>query len=100
MQMVLLETLGDVGHDVTATSGGTHDSRDFGNTPLSTVDVKFNALATLPAGLGGGDATHATQIACTDADGNTFTATDNDLTTGAIRTSGSQVTCTITFVDP
>ena len=98
LQTVPLATLGDEGHAVTTTSGGTFGDRDFGNTPLSTVDVSFTSLATLP---GGGDATHATEITCTDTDGNTVgTDDDNDLTTDEVKTSASALTCTITFVDP
>jgi hypothetical protein len=95
---VLLATLGDEGHAVTTTSGGTFGDRDFGNTPLSTVDVSFTSLATLPAG---GAATHATEITCTDKDGNPVgTDHDNDLTTDQVKTSASALTCTITFIDP
>jgi hypothetical protein len=102
MLAVLPQTFGDEGHAVTTTSGQSFPNRDFGNTPLSTIDVSFTALADLP---NGGDATHATEITCVDsADPANTVGTDadhdGDLTTDELKTSTSPVTCTITFVDP
>ena len=96
-----LTSLGAAGYSVTTTSGGASPNRDFGNTPLSTITVTFNPLATLP---GGGDATEATDITCVDQDGTgdtvgTTTAT-NSVTTTTLKTNQSKVVCTVTYVDP
>jgi hypothetical protein len=42
---------------------GERPGNDFGNTPLSRIQIDFEALANLP---GGGDATKATSISCVD----------------------------------
>ena len=87
------------GHSVTVTSGATAGDRDFGNTPLSRVNVTFEALADLP---GGGDATRATQITCVDTNAANVGSANNSntLTTDSVKTNQSSLTCTITFVDP
>jgi hypothetical protein len=92
-------TPGPFGHSVTATSGGTFGDRDFGNTPLSRVNVSFESLADLP---NGSDATKATAISCTDKNGAAIgsNTNSNTLTTGSVKTNQSSLTCTITFVDP
>ena len=92
--------LADEGHAVTTTSNGSFGDRDFANAPESTITVTFNPLADLPL-PGGGDATEATDITCTDADGNEIGTTDtNTVTTDEVLTSASVVTCTVEFVDP
>jgi hypothetical protein len=84
------------GWSVTVTSQGTTSLRDFGNTPLSKVQVNFLPQATLPDGTT--DATHATSITCTPGGGNTDS---NTFTTSDLRISqGTTITCTITYVDP
>jgi hypothetical protein len=92
-------TPGAIGYSVTAGSGGTLANRDFGNTPLSRATVSFESLADLP---GGGDATKATNISCTDTNGAAVgSATNsNSLTTDDVKTNQSSLTCTITFTDP
>jgi SdrD B-like protein len=92
-------TPGPFGHSVTATSGGTFGDRDFGNTPLSRVNVSFESLADLP---NGSDATKATAISCTDKNGAAIgsNTNSNTLTTSSVKTNQSSLTCTITFVDP
>ena len=83
------------GWSVTVVSQGTVSLRDFGNTPLSKVQVTFLPQATLP---GGGDATHATSITCVPGGGNT---NSNTFTTSNLRISqGTTIVCTITYVDP
>ena len=85
------------GWSVTVVSQGTTSARDFGNTPLSKVQVNFLPQAKLPDGTT--DATHATSITCTpDGTGNT---NSNTFTTPNVRISqGTTITCTITYVDP
>jgi hypothetical protein len=93
-------TPGPAGYtSVTVTSGGTADGKDFGNTPLSRVAVNFESLADLP---GGGDATRATAISCTDSSGAGVgsSTNSNTLTTNTVKTNQSSLTCTVTFVDP
>jgi hypothetical protein len=92
-------TPGPFGHSVTASSGGTAGNRDFGNTPLSRVTVNFESLADLP---GGGDATRATSISCTDTNAASVgsSTNSNTLTTSSVKTNQSSLTCTVTFVDP
>ena len=92
-------TPGAVGYSVTATSGGTTSSRDFGNTPLSRATVTFESLADLP---NGNDATRATSISCVDAASASVGSASNanTLTTGNVKTNQSSLVCTITFVDP
>jgi hypothetical protein len=93
------ETLGLVGHHVTAVSGGTHDNNDFGNTPQSRVTVTFASLADLPDGT---DATHATSISCVDEHGDPVGSVDNanQLTTDRVQNHQSPLTCTIRYEDP
>jgi SdrD B-like domain len=84
------------GWSVTLVSQGTTSLRDFGNTPLSQVQVNFLPQAKLPDGTT--DATHATAITCTPGGGNT---NSNTFTTSNLRISqGTTITCTITYVDP
>jgi hypothetical protein len=92
-------TPGALGYSVTAGSGATVGSRDFGNTPLSRAQVTFEPLADLP---NGDDATKATSISCTDAGGASVgsSTNSNTLTTSNVKTNQSSLTCTITFVDP
>jgi hypothetical protein len=92
-------TPGAFGHSVTVSSGGTRGNRDFGNTPLSRATVTFESQADLP---GGGDATRATSISCTDRNGAGVgsSSNSNTLTTSSVKTNQSSLTCTITFVDP
>lgn len=69
--------------------------RDFGNTPLSKINVDFLPQAKLPGGTT--DATHATSINCVPGGGNT----DSNTFTSDLRISqGTTITCTITYVDP
>ena len=95
---------GDV--SVTVNLGDTAvTAGSFGNTPLSTIDVDFNSLASLLNGEGPASstkATRATSISCTDKNGASVgSVTDtNSLTTSSMRLNKSQVTCVITFVDP
>ena len=93
-------TPGPAGYtSVTVTSAGTASGRDFGNTPLSRATVTFESLADLP---GGGDATRATAISCTDSSGAGVgsSTNSNTLTTNTVKTNQSSLTCTVTFVDP
>ena len=77
-------------------SQGTTSLRDFGNTPLSKINVDFLPQAKLPDGTT--DATHATSINCVPGGGNTDS---NTFTSGNLRISqGTTITCTITYVDP
>jgi hypothetical protein len=91
---------GGVGWKVVITSGTNATLKDFGNTPLSHLTVNFFSDAHL---FGGGDATHATSIACTDAHGNPVTdqdGTGNGYLSPSVTLDQSTITCTITFVDP
>jgi hypothetical protein len=84
------------GWTVTVVSQGTTSLRDFGNTPLSKINVDFLPQAKLPDGTT--DATHATSINCAPGGGNTDS---NTFTSGNLRISqGTTITCTITYVDP
>jgi SdrD B-like domain len=83
---------------VAVTSAGTAGDKDFGNTPLSRATVTFESLADLP---NGSDATRATSISCRGAnDPDIGSSSTNTLTTDAVKTNESSLTCTITFVDP
>jgi len=75
---------------------------DFGNTPLSHITVNFFSDATLS---GGGDATQATSITCTDSGTNPLAdqdsdSTDNDYVSPKVTLDKSKLTCVIEFVDP
>jgi hypothetical protein len=84
------------GWSVTVVSEGNTSLRDFGNTPLSKVNVDFLPQAKLPDGTT--DATHATSITCSPGGGNTDS---NTFTTSDLRISqGTTITCTITYIDP
>jgi hypothetical protein len=95
---------GDV--SVTVNLGDTAvTAGSFGNTPLSTIDVDFNSLASLLNADGTASstkATRATSISCTDKNGASVGSVDdaNSLTTSSMRLTKSKVTCEITFVDP
>jgi hypothetical protein len=93
------KTPGAAGYtSVAVTSGGTTGGKDFGNTPLSRATVTFESLADLP---NGSDATRATSISCRGAnDPDIGSSSTNTLTTDAVKTNESSLTCTITFVDP
>lgn len=82
------------GWSVTVVSQGTVTLRDFGNTPLSKVQVNFLPQATLP---GGANATHATSITCVPGGSNT---NSNTFTTSNVRISQGSIVCTIVFEDP
>jgi len=95
---------GGQGWKVTITSGTNVTLQNFGNTPESKIRVTFLPQATLP---GGGDATKATSIVCTDTNsvgvGSVGVGSDpdsNQLTSDAVLTNQSSVTCVITFIDP
>jgi hypothetical protein len=84
------------GWSVTVVSQGSTNLRDFGNTPLSKINVDFLPQAKLPDGTT--DATHATSISCSPGGGNTDS---NTFTSSNLRISqGTTITCTITYVDP
>jgi SdrD B-like domain len=84
------------GWSVTVVSQGSTSLRDFGNTPLSKINVDFLPQAKLPDGTT--DATHATSISCSPGGGNTDS---NTFTSPDLRISqGTTITCTITYVDP
>jgi hypothetical protein len=93
------KTPGAAGYaSVVVTSAGTAPDKDFGNTPLSRATIAFESLADLP---NGSDATRATSISCRGAnDPDIGSSSTNTLTTDAVKTNESQLTCTITFVDP
>jgi hypothetical protein len=98
------------GWSVNVTSGGTTNLRDFGNSPLSKINVDFLPQAKLPGPAGGADdgadATGATSISCTpggsNTGSNTFTSPNGfRISDGALPPSGNRtITCTITYEDP
>lgn len=87
------------GWSVTVASQGSASLKDFGNSPLSKVQVNFLPQATLPDGTTA--ATHATSISCTPPVGGDGNTGSNTFTTSNLRISqGTTIICTITYVDP
>jgi hypothetical protein len=85
------------GWAVTVASQGSVPLKDFGNSPLSKIQVNFLPQAKLPDGTT--DATHATSISCSPPTGGNTNS--NTFTTGNLRISGgTTITCTIMYVDP
>jgi SdrD B-like domain len=93
------------GWSVTVASQGTTNLRDFGNSPLSKVQVNFLPQATVPDGPDPDSdpdpATRATSINCVpgggNMDSNTFTTSNLRISDG---TTDGQIVCTINYVDP
>ena len=103
--------LAAVGHAITLTSNQSAVDLDFGNAPLSKIQVTFLPQATLP---GGGAATEATSISCVDSSSASVGSVSNPDGLGApptslnpetllsnnVDTRQSSVVCTITYRDP
>ncbi len=88
---------GGVGYAITLGSGDTDSDNDFGNTPLSDIDVRFFDLT------GFTDAT----ISCVDGDGiavGSISIDDENATPETVLEAQDLLigtyTCTITIVDP
>jgi hypothetical protein len=82
---------------VTVALGDTSKAAgDFGNTPLSQIDVAFRSLADNPGTTQ--DATKATSISCDTSPVSSVT-NNNSLTTGNLKLNDTTVVCTVNFAD-